>query len=150
MTTAAMTTALALTANDQFKQSPSAYSRHFEGQTVNAQAVETARGQWKEELENVWGGAGGWVHRLADWMQAALVPVIVGSATTLAIPVVGELIEGFELAVYAGLSVLKGLVRTSAENLAIDKAGGTEADHGGVARTIGNSLKSAIPFFDIG
>ena len=75
---------------------------------------------------------------------------MIGSAETLAIPVVGELVEGFELAVYVGASVVKGAVRTSAENHAVDKAGGTAADHGGVKRTIGNIVKSAIPFFDIG
>ncbi len=111
--------------------------------------IEEARGKWEDSLKHVWGGMGSWVHTGAKWVQDAAGAVMVGSSPTLAIPVVGELVEGAEGIVYAFATAVKGAVRTSAENHAIKAAGGTDADTGGLGRLASNTLKSAVPIFDV-
>jgi hypothetical protein len=110
--------------------------------TVN---VDEAKGRWKDHLSDVWGGAGSWVHDGAEKVQQAAGLAMVGCSPTLAIPVVGEVIEGSELLAYTFASAVKGAVRTSAENHAITKAGGTEQHMGGVGTFIGNTFKSVVP-----
>lgn len=118
-------------------------------QPVTKQSIEAARGKWEDSLKHVWGGMGSWVHTGAKWVQDAAGAVMLGSAPTLAIPVVGELVEGAEGLVYAFATAIKGAVRTSAENHAIKAAGGTDNDTGGLGRLASNTIKSAVPLFEI-
>jgi hypothetical protein len=113
-----------------------------ETQPVN---VDEAREKWKDHLTDVWGGAGSWLHGGAEKVQQAAGLAMVGSAPTLAIPVVGEIVEGSELLAYTFASAVKGAVRTSAENHAVTKAGGTDQHMGGVGTFFGNTFKSLIP-----
>lgn len=122
------------------------WQQHFAGQDVRAQAVETGRDEWRNYLDKSWGGAGKVAYEVAGWVQKAAGAVIVGSSPALAIPVVGEVLGGAELAVYFATSAIQGAARTSAENLAITKNGGTKEDHGGIGRTLVNTLKALNPF----
>lgn len=102
--------------------------------------IENARGKWKDELKNVWGGTGSFVDTAAKTMQEA-------ALGTAVIPVVGELAVGIEIPVYAASTFMRAAVRNSAETKAVVNAGGTEKDYEG--RFGGHLLKSAVPVFDI-
>jgi hypothetical protein len=109
---------------------------------VTTQTVEAARGKWEDNLKHVWGGMGGVVHSGAKYMQDAALGLT-------AIPIVGEALAAVDVPVYALATAFRGAVRTSAENHAIEAAGGTEEHKGGTSRLLGNVVKSAIPMFDV-